>query len=351
MSPISTTGTSAASAKPMLAMSPGRRLTSAGLPAPSTRMRSAGAASRENAARTEGSRLGARRRYSPAEALPQTRPSSTICAPLSDCGFSNTGFMSVIGSTPQARACNACARPISPPSAATAALFDMFCGLNGRTLSPRLVKARAIPVSSSDLPTSEPVPCSISARVTAETPTVLHQCHCEKRSDEAIPSARNPSQRDCFAALAMTLLSEFDALLGLDPGAKGVLDKGHLGHEIRGLDQLRLGVAAGDDDVEVARLGLKRGHNLAERQIVVAQDDVEFVKQYQPVGRVGDHRLRDLPGGARGGDVAGAVLSVPGEALAHRPAGDEIPKAFERDTLPGRPHTLDELDDPNAHPV
>ena len=32
-----------------------------------------------------------------------------------------------------ARACNACARPISPPSAVTAALLDMFCGLNGRT--------------------------------------------------------------------------------------------------------------------------------------------------------------------------------------------------------------------------
>ena len=35
-----------------------------------------------------------------------------------------------------ARACSACARPISPPSAVTAALFDMFCGLNGRTARP-----------------------------------------------------------------------------------------------------------------------------------------------------------------------------------------------------------------------
>ena len=73
--------------------------------------------------------------------------------------------MSVTGSTRQARACNACARPISPPSAVTAALFDMFCGLNGRTRNPRRVKARAIPASSNDLPTSDPVPCSISARV------------------------------------------------------------------------------------------------------------------------------------------------------------------------------------------
>ena len=57
-----------------------------------------------------------------------------------------------------ARACSAWARPISPPSAVTAALFDMFCGLNGRTLRPRSVKARASPATISDLPTSEPVP-------------------------------------------------------------------------------------------------------------------------------------------------------------------------------------------------
>ncbi len=164
MSPTSTTGTSAASANPILAMSPSRRLISAGLPAPSTRTRSAASARRENEPRMAGNRLGASRRYSPAPAVRQTRPCSTICAPLSDCGFSSTGFMSVTGAVPQARACNAWARPISPPSAVTAALFDMFCGLNGRTLSPCRVKARASPASSSDLPTSEPVPCSISAR-------------------------------------------------------------------------------------------------------------------------------------------------------------------------------------------
>ena len=43
------------------------------------------------------------------------------------------------GAMPQARACKAWARPISPPSAVTAALLDMFCGLNGRTVRPRRV--------------------------------------------------------------------------------------------------------------------------------------------------------------------------------------------------------------------
>ena len=67
------------------------------------------------------------------------------------------------GGTPHARACNAWARPISPPSAVTAALLLMFCGLNGRTLSPRRVNARHSPATISDLPTFEPVPWIIRA--------------------------------------------------------------------------------------------------------------------------------------------------------------------------------------------
>ena len=50
----------------------------------------------------------------------------------------------------------------------TAALFDMFCGLKGRTRSPRRRKARHRPAARSDLPTSEPVPWSISAGGRAE---------------------------------------------------------------------------------------------------------------------------------------------------------------------------------------
>ena len=81
-----------------------------------------------------------------------------ICAPISVCGLSSTGFMCTDGGTPQARACNACARPISPLSGVTAALLLMFCGLNGRTLRPPRANARQSPVTSSDFPTFEPVP-------------------------------------------------------------------------------------------------------------------------------------------------------------------------------------------------
>ena len=49
------------------------------------------------------------------------------------------------GGSRQARACSAWARPISPPSAVTAALFDMFCGLNGATRRPRRDQRAAEP--------------------------------------------------------------------------------------------------------------------------------------------------------------------------------------------------------------
>ena len=189
------------------------------------------------------------------------------------------------------------------------------------------------------------MPCSISARTT--TPPAAP---AKRQTGEQ--SNRSPSrQRGIEVDIKGPSSSKLDALLGLDPGAERVLDQRHLGDEVGGLDQLGLGVAAGDDDVQIARLRLQRRHDLVERQIVVAQHDVQLVEQHQPIGRVGDHRLRRFPGGARGGDVAGAVLGVPGKALAHRPAGHEIAKAFERRPLAGAPRALDELDDADPHAV
>ena len=121
----------------MLAMSPARRLTSAALPAPSTMTRSHSAFSRAKESSVAPSSFGFMLWYSEAFAEPIIFPCTTTCAPMSLCGFSSTGFMCTLGGTPQASACSACARPISPPSAATAALFDMFCGLNGLTLRSR----------------------------------------------------------------------------------------------------------------------------------------------------------------------------------------------------------------------
>ncbi len=193
MSPSSTTGTSAARANPMLAMSLARRLTSDADPAPSTSTRSHSAARRPKLSSTAPSSLGFSPWYSRALALPRTLPCTTTWAPTSLWGFSNTGFMCTLGGTRAARACNAWARPISPPSAVTAALFDMFCGLNGRTRRPRRVKARARPATIIDLPTSEPVPWIMRARA-------LIRIRCppapsrRRRSGASPASSRSPDR-------------------------------------------------------------------------------------------------------------------------------------------------------------
>ncbi len=89
------------------------------------------------------------------------RPWMMTCEPISVVGLSSTGFMSVCGSSPQACACTACARPISPPSSVTAAFRAMFCGLNGATLIPRRRRARHRAVTRVLLPASEVVPCTM----------------------------------------------------------------------------------------------------------------------------------------------------------------------------------------------
>ena len=126
MSPTITTGTSAATANPILAISPARRLTSAGLPAPSTITRSASRPTISKLSSTRGSSSALCDPYSRARMLPKRLPWTITCDPVSLSGFSSTGFICTDVSARHPRACIACARPISPPSAVTAALFDMF---------------------------------------------------------------------------------------------------------------------------------------------------------------------------------------------------------------------------------
>src|SRR3984957_17053819 len=230
------------------------------------------------------------------------------CAPLSVSGFSRTGFMSVCASTPAACACSACARPISPPSIVTAALFDMFCGLKGSTRYPRRVAARARPATISDLPTSEPAPWIINAR-------------------------------------AMRSALEFDAGLRLDARPEGMFHQRHLGDEVGGVDQLLLGVAAREHDMRHWRLVvLQECDDVVDVEIVVAQRDVDLVEHDHAQVRIGDQRLGLFPAGLGSRDVAGTILGFPGKAFAH---GMELAEFTEmrsqKPALPGIPRALDEL--------
>ncbi len=68
--------------------------------------------------------------------------------------------MCAVGSTRQAWACMAWARPISAPSRVTKELSDMFCALNGATLTPWRTSQRQIPAVTTLLPASEVVPAT-----------------------------------------------------------------------------------------------------------------------------------------------------------------------------------------------
>ena len=65
--------------------------------------------------------------------------------------------MSTVASIPAASAWAACARPISSPSAVTAALSAMFCDLNGATRNPARASTRHNAAVSTVFPTPDPV--------------------------------------------------------------------------------------------------------------------------------------------------------------------------------------------------
>src|ERR1700752_1783445 len=73
------------------------------------------------------------------------------------------GLNRMLGASPAARACTACARPISPPSLVTAELLDMFCALNGATRMPLRANSRHRPATTIDFPASDVVPATSSA--------------------------------------------------------------------------------------------------------------------------------------------------------------------------------------------
>src|SRR5438270_13225388 len=74
--------------------------------------------------------------------------------------------MSAVGSMPAAAACMTWARPISAPSAVTKEFSDMFCALNGATLTPCRASQRHSPATSTLLPASDPVPATSSVPLT-----------------------------------------------------------------------------------------------------------------------------------------------------------------------------------------
>src|SRR5690348_7245862 len=88
-------------------------------------------------------------------------------------------------------------------------------------------------------------------------------------------SCGNASASVAAATIRMRLIGivppalwlELDTCLRLHAGSEWMLHELHLRDKVCDVDELGLGVAAGDDDVEVARLGFERGHHLLDRQV------------------------------------------------------------------------------------
>src|SRR5215217_3747499 len=96
-----------------------------------------------------------------------TCPRNTSCEVRSLPGLSSIGLNRTLGARPAARACMACARPISPPSTVTAELLDMFCALNGATRIPLRDNSLHRPATTIDFPASDVVPATSSAPLIA----------------------------------------------------------------------------------------------------------------------------------------------------------------------------------------
>ena len=113
-----------------------------------------------------------------------------------------------------------------------------------------------------------------------------------------------------------------------------------------------LGVAAGDDDVQVGAAGGERGDDAAEVEVVVAQRDVELVED-RGARCVGSAISASAFAQARSAAATSRaqVLGLPGEALAHGVPGDPVAEGGERVALAGVPGALDELHDADAAAV
>src|SRR5215471_6103453 len=103
--------------------------------------------------------------------------------------------MSAVGSIPAAAAWTACARPISEPSAQTAALLDIFCALNGATRIPRRAKMRHSAAVNKLLPADELAPWIIStlaaiARLPQVMGVIESDEHCPFRTHQQFRQRR-----------------------------------------------------------------------------------------------------------------------------------------------------------------
>ena len=117
--------------------------------------------------------------------------------------------------------------------------------------------------------------------------------------------------------------SELDPLLRLHPGGEVVLDLAHLGHEVGGSDEFRLGVAARHHDVQVRPAPAQGLHHLRQRLddpkniVVLAGYQADGTRGRQLKDGAESIRIhgRDIPVRARVEEVSGLSAHADADEL------------------------------------
>ena len=127
-----------------------------------------------------------------------------------------------------------------------------------------------------------------------------------------------------------------------------MLHRAHLRDAIGECYQFWLRIPPGHDNIEIGPPRSQRGQYLSQRQIVVAQRDIQLIQDQQLNRGIGHQFLRLLKRPPCRCDIARLVLRFPGETFAHCVPRHLIAKSRERVLLTRLPRPFHELH--HAHP-
>src|SRR5581483_6572386 len=180
------------------------------------------------------------------------------------------------------------------------------------------------------------ISASRRARVTVVFPTPLW-----------VPAIRNPL---LFIKTFQGPL-KLNPLLGLDSFLEWMFDLPHLRDQIGDLDQLFIGVPAGQENMERRRFRFEKINDLRDFEVVISDDVIDFVENDHLI--VSGERLfhPELPRFLRFLSVPFGIFGVPGEAFSHGENLKLIAEFLRRIELPVMPIPLNKLNHQNLPAV
>ena len=121
---------------------------------------------------------------------------------------------------------------------------------------------------------------------------------------------------------------------GLMPSRNGMLDHRHLRDEVGHFQKRGLGITPRDHDVQHGAFLRELRHHVGQRQVIVAEHDVELVEDHHVERWIAQELDGFLPRALGRRDVALAVLRLPGEPFAQGVNLDSLARFREAPPLP-----------------